>query len=160
MRSNAKRLDELMEELDEIKTLSSHLEDFVFLEEAATKLVTEIRKLSQKYPRDQNLEEAARETARGFEQFHHGVITCCRERSRHLTRPKKLGRTRPRNSRADRRDAAGACFMYHEGGEVLPCPRKRQRNLSVHHARWPQSECTARRNGRRVFHAREYLTTC
>ncbi len=74
MRSNAKRLDELMEELDEIKTLSSHLEDFVFLEEAATKLVTEIRKLSQKYPRDQNLEEAARETARGFEQFHHGVI--------------------------------------------------------------------------------------
>ncbi len=69
-----KRISALEDEREEIKEMISKLEDFVFMEETATKVTAEIRKLANKFPASKSLAAAASVAARGFERFHHGVI--------------------------------------------------------------------------------------
>lgn len=69
-----KRISVLEDEREEIKEMISKLEDFVFMEETATKVTAEIRKLANKFPASKSLAAAASVAARGFERFHHGVI--------------------------------------------------------------------------------------
>jgi hypothetical protein len=69
-----KRISALEDEREEIKEMISKLEDFVFMEETATKVAGEIKRLASKYPASKSLAAAASVAARGFERFHHGVI--------------------------------------------------------------------------------------
>jgi hypothetical protein len=63
------------EDQDKIRKMIERVEAFIFIEENATKLVHDIKRLSEKYHNDKHLAEAARASERGIAHFHHPVLS-------------------------------------------------------------------------------------
>ena len=66
-----KRLQVLEDELEALEGLQDDLEDFVFMEETATKLMVKARELAQKLP---DLVELNRQVHSGLMAYHNSVL--------------------------------------------------------------------------------------
>ncbi len=67
----ADRRDDITDELHELEELQSDIEDFVFMEETATKLMHKTQQLARKYP---DLRDVSAKVNRGLSDFHHRVL--------------------------------------------------------------------------------------
>ena len=65
------RKGDLVDEIETLKELQGDIEEFVFMEETATKLTHKAAQLAQKYP---DLSVVARKVSGGIEDFHHRVL--------------------------------------------------------------------------------------
>ena len=67
----ADRGDDLVDEIQVLDDLAEDIEDIVFMEESATKLMHKAKELARKYP---DLHDVAAKVERGIEDFHHHVL--------------------------------------------------------------------------------------
>lgn len=68
---NSPEIDALYDELEELKSLQADIEEFIFMEETATKLAAKARDLARKYS---DLRDVDRGVQDGLDDYHGHVL--------------------------------------------------------------------------------------